>query len=395
MTDITWTNITVRLGDLKPWELNPRQSSKAQAQRILRSFERFGQVEIIAVGPSFEVYDGHQRLSALRTLHGENFEVDARQSSRSLTEQERRELVVSLHAGAVGSWDWERVSSWDASDLQGWGMDKDLLKSWNNDANNLKELLKSEAPAVDAEAEVDRAAELLEKWGVKLGDMFAVGDHRLICGDCTDPATVARVLAGTRYSVLTDPPYNIGFKYEAIDDGMNRQEYAEFCRKFFDNIVPASIGAIITPGPRNERLYPEPRDKGIWVKPNATAGASCFHLRLAEPIMFYGKFEEKRNTDVFEYSSGFDKKLTEVRQGAGVADKHAPAKSMPLWEELIKMLVKDTAVLDVFGGNGTTMIACENLGRVSCTVELSEPYCAVILERMATAFPSLSIRRVE
>jgi hypothetical protein len=146
MSDITWTNITVKLGDLKPWELNPRQSSKAQAQRILRSFERFGQVEIIAVGPNFEVYDGHQRLSALRTLHGENFEVDARQSSRPLTEQERRELVVSLHAGAVGSWDWDKVSGWSAPELMEWGMNDETLNAWGKDYSNLKDMLQSEQP---------------------------------------------------------------------------------------------------------------------------------------------------------------------------------------------------------------------------------------------------------
>jgi DNA modification methylase len=246
----------------------------------------------------------------------------------------------------------------------------------------------------DAEPQVDRAAELLEKWQVKTGDLWQIGEHRLICGDCTDAATVARVMDGVeKYSVLTDPPYNIGFTYEKIDDEMSKADYREFCRKFFDNIVPNSIGAIITPGPRNERLYPEPRDKGIWVKPNATAGASCFHLRLAEPIMFYGKFAEKRNTDVFEYSSGFSKELTAAQRAAGVADKHAPAKSVPLWEELIKMLVPDV-VLDVFGGNGTTMLACENLDRKCRMVEMSEAYCAVILERMATAFPDLEIRKI-
>jgi hypothetical protein len=398
MSDIVWTNVRVRLGDLKPWSDNPRLSTKAQARRLLASFEKFGQVQTVAVDPNCEVLDGHQRLSALLTIHGAEYELDARQSSRPLTDAERRELVISLHAGAVGSWDWQVVSGWDRAEIEGWtgkGFVQEWYKDTNNDANNLKEWMRSEQPSADAEPQtVDATPELIEKWNVKRGDMFAVGNHRLICGDATDPEVIARVLDGDEYSVLTDPPYNIGFTYEAIDDEMNAQEYAAFCRRFFDNIVPNSIGAIITPGPKNERLYPEPRDKGIWVKPNATAGASCFHLRLAEPIMFYGKFEAKRNTDVFEYSSGFDNKLTEVRQGAGVADKHAPAKSMPLWEELIKMLMPDV-VLDIFGGNGTTMLACERLGRKCRMSELSEAYCAVILERMSTAFPALEIRRVE
>jgi hypothetical protein len=144
MSDIQWTNTRVRLGDLKPWDMNPRQSSKAQAQRILRSFERFGQVEIVAIGPNFEVYDGHQRLNALRSLHNDDYELDARQSNRPLTDAERRELVVSLHAGAVGSWDWNAISSWNSEELQSWGMDGDALRQWNLDALNLREMIESD-----------------------------------------------------------------------------------------------------------------------------------------------------------------------------------------------------------------------------------------------------------
>lgn len=112
---LAWTNIRVRLGDLKPWADNPRASSKAQAQRLLDSWREFGQVETVAVGPKLEVYDGHQRLSALMTLYGPEHEIDARQASRALTDDERRRLVVLLHAGATGAWDWDALSGWDAS----------------------------------------------------------------------------------------------------------------------------------------------------------------------------------------------------------------------------------------------------------------------------------------
>jgi len=185
MTDIFWTNLKVRLGDLKPWAQNPKFSTKAQAQRILDSFKKFGQVQTVAIGPGCEVYDGHQRLSALLTLHGSDYELDARQSSRPLSDLERKELVVTLHTAAVGSYDWEAIANGWASpeELQGWGMDKDTLKGWNNDANNLKELLTADAPAVDAEPQTDRAAELLEKWQVKAGDLWRIGGYT-VCPHC-------------------------------------------------------------------------------------------------------------------------------------------------------------------------------------------------------------------
>jgi hypothetical protein len=152
MGDIVWMNTRVKLGDLKPWQDNPRTSTKAQAKRILRSFEQFGQVAPIAVGPGFEVYDGHQRLSALLTIHGPNFEVEARQSSKMLTDDERRGLVLAL-ANATGSWDWDSLSNWDTSTLSDWGFDKDTLKGWKSDVTALGEFLKSEqAGGADADA---------------------------------------------------------------------------------------------------------------------------------------------------------------------------------------------------------------------------------------------------
>jgi len=158
---ITWQPITVKLGDLKPWADNPRMSTKAQAKRLLASFEKFGQVQTVAVDPDMSVLDGHQRLSALLTIHGDMYEIDARQSNRPLTDKERQELVISLHAGAVGSWDWERVSSWNATELQSWGLDAETLNGWGKDYSNLKGLVESEVPdfqpvGVDEQGRLDQ-----------------------------------------------------------------------------------------------------------------------------------------------------------------------------------------------------------------------------------------------
>ena len=143
---VTWSNVQVTLGELKPWADNPRLSSKRQAQRLLDSWRQFGQVQTVAIGPQNEVYDGHQRLSALLTVHGPSYQVDARRCSRELTDEERRALVVTLHAGAVGSWDWDSLSGWDAGLLQEWGFDSDTLRTWYHDAGALGNLLKNEAP---------------------------------------------------------------------------------------------------------------------------------------------------------------------------------------------------------------------------------------------------------
>ena len=123
-------------------------STKAQAQRIINSERTFGQPVPFLLAPEqdgkFLLYDGHQRLSAWFTVYGAEHVMDAMVADRPLTEAEHKELIVTLHTGATGSWNWETLGSWSAGDLQEWGMNADTLKAWNNDANNLKELLGSE-----------------------------------------------------------------------------------------------------------------------------------------------------------------------------------------------------------------------------------------------------------
>jgi len=144
---LTWTNERVRLRDLKPWEHNPRQITKRAAQRLLNSWRDYGQVQMIVVGPNNEVYDGHQRLSALKVVYGDDYEVEVRRASRSLTDEERRRLVVLLHASATGSWNWDELAGWDAQQLIEWGLDRDTLAQWRLDTAGLWELLESERAA--------------------------------------------------------------------------------------------------------------------------------------------------------------------------------------------------------------------------------------------------------
>ena len=145
MTKPAWKPIRVRLGQIKAWEGNPRMSTKSQAQRIIQSERKFGQPIPFLLMPmvdgQYPLLDGHQRLSAWFTVYGADYEMDAMVSNRPLSEDEHKEMVITLHTGAVGSWDWNALSGWSAGDLQAWGMDKSALDGWNNDANNLREMM--------------------------------------------------------------------------------------------------------------------------------------------------------------------------------------------------------------------------------------------------------------
>jgi hypothetical protein len=120
---IEWETVSVRLGDLQPWPRNPRQIKSKEAQRLAESFDEFGQVETIAIGPDAEVYNGHQRLAVLLQQHGPDYQLDARQASRPLTEHEREKLTVYLHKGAAGEWDFDALADFEVGDLLEWGFE--------------------------------------------------------------------------------------------------------------------------------------------------------------------------------------------------------------------------------------------------------------------------------
>ena len=151
-------------------------STKAQANRILRSFRDLGQIQTIAIGPAedglYPLYDGHQRVAALFTVKTPDYELLALQSNRQLTEDERRQVAVLLHT-ATGSWDWNALSGWSAADLREWGMDSDTLKGWGNDVSNLTALLSSEEE--NKNLEDGSSITLAERFGVP---PFSVLDAR-------------------------------------------------------------------------------------------------------------------------------------------------------------------------------------------------------------------------
>ena len=142
-TKITWTSGRVKLSELKAWDHNPRQISKTQAAQLARSIDELGQVETLAISANNELYNGHQRLAVLLKKYGGDYEVDVRISSRRLTEKERKKLVAFLHT-ATGSWDWDVLSSWDATELAGWGFNDEYKIQLGRDVSGIASLLQAE-----------------------------------------------------------------------------------------------------------------------------------------------------------------------------------------------------------------------------------------------------------
>lgn len=174
---LKWIPTRVKLGQMKAWEGNPRMSTKAQAKRIIDSEKTFGQPVPFILNPlkdgMYPLLDGHQRLAAWFTVYGADYEMDAMVANRELTEAEHKQLIITLHTGATGEWNWQTLSGWNAGELQEWGMNADTLKQWNNDANNLKEMLGSEGE-LDNNYSRKIEAPIYEPRGDKpaIGDLF-------------------------------------------------------------------------------------------------------------------------------------------------------------------------------------------------------------------------------
>jgi DNA modification methylase len=403
MSKPNWTPVQIRLGDLIPWGDNPKYSTKEDAKRLLETEQEFGQPIPFCVSPYLEgstvnCYDGHQRDSAWRTAYGDDFVVWAMQSDRHLTEAERKRFVLRMH-NAHGQWSSDTLSGWDADVLKSGWFDSNTLKGWKADVGWLDKFLQSEQPSADAEPQVDRAAELLEKWQVTPGSLWQIGEHRLICGDCTDAATVARVMDGERAQVLSnDPPYGMGLDtdyskmpktsrgFEAVI-GDDKPFDVSGIRAIFEDVKEQFwFGADYY-----AKSLGDTEHSGSWMVWDKRVEAKYDDGFGSEFELVWSAVKRKRQILRHMWFQNHAENEREARERL-----HPTQKPTSLIEELIGITSdKGDIVFDGFLGSGTTLVACENLSRRCRAIEISPSYVAVALERMATAFPALEIRRLE
>lgn len=123
---LTWTNGTRKLSELTPQHDNPRQIRKEKAKRLVKSWHKFNQPDVISIGPDNKIYNGHQRYYVWQAAYGNAFEVAVRIASRPLTKREWQEFTVMMHEGTVAEWDFDMLANWegvDVGDLVEWGFE--------------------------------------------------------------------------------------------------------------------------------------------------------------------------------------------------------------------------------------------------------------------------------
>lgn len=369
-------NITYRkVEDLIPYVNNSRKHSDQQVAQIAASIKEFGWTNPILVDKDKGIIAGHGRLMAARKLKMDD--VPTIELSH-LSDAQKKALVIADNKLALNA-DWDtQILSLELSELQDIGFDLDIL---GFDANELNVLLEPEE--VEGLTDEDAVPEVPEEPKTKLGDIYQLGNHRLMCGDSTSIDAVEKLMDGQKADmVFTDPPY--GVDYEGINND-SRGGLEELLRGSFGNYLSTSkSGAACYVFHSDKcadifhavfREYFHFSSMIIWAKNSLTLSRTDYQSQH-EPCL-YGWMKDGKHTFY-----GDRKQVSIWKFDKERVEGHTTPKPVALIERALQNSSKGGDIVsDFFGGSGSTMIACEKLGRQARLMELDPKYCDVIVKR--------------
>ena len=374
----------VSIEKLVPYINNARTHSPEQINKLRSSLREFGFINPVIIDRDYGVIAGHGRILAAKE---EGISEVPCVFADHLSEAQKKAYIIADNRMAMDAgWD-EELLRVEIEALQ--GMDFDPLLT-GFDEKELSKLFDDGKDVTDDDFDLTVA---LEKASfVERGDVWTVGRHRLVCGDATNADDVALLMNGKRANLLlTDPPYGVSFKsadgLTIQNDSLKNEEFYTFLLSAFKNAADhmekggaAYVFHADTEGLNFRRAF---IDAGfhlagccIWVKDSLVLGRSDYQWQH-EPVL-YGFLQNGKHA---WYS---DRKQTTVWQFAKPKrnENHPTSKPLDLLGYPIGNSTQENAVvLDPFGGSGSTMMACQQMNRVCCMMELDEKYASVILRR--------------
>ena len=380
-TDMQLVSIT----KLVPYVNNARTHSPEQINKLRSSLREFGFINPVIIDRDYGIIAGHGRVIAAKE---EGITEVPCVFVDHLTEAQKKAYIIADNRMALDAgWDEEMLRV-EIEALQGADFDIGLT---GFDEKELADLFKGDEPEI-TDDDYDLTAALEKASFVERGDIWAVGRHRLMCGDATDPADVDKLMDGKRANlVLTDPPYGVSFKSSSgltiQNDSMKNEEFYNFLKKAFENMVahlePGGAGYVFHADTEGLNFRQAFIDVGfhlagccIWVKDSLVLGRSDYQWQH-EPIL-YGFLKNGKHT---WYS---DRKQTTIWNFKKPKrnENHPTSKPLDLLGYPLKNSSQENAiVIDTFGGSGSTLMACHGLNRICYTMELDEKYASVILRR--------------
>ena len=371
---------------LIPADYNPRKDLKPgdpEYEKLKRSIEQFGYVEpVIWNKTTSHVVGGHQRLKVLLDMGITEVECVVIE----MNEEKEKALNIALNK-ISGDWDKDKLMLLIA-DLQGADFDVSLT---GFEPAELDALFKDSLKDGIHEDDFDVDAELQKPALTKQGDIWMLGQHRLVCGDSTKADTFNLLMDGKLANlVVTDPPYNVNYEGSAgkiKNDNMGNEAFYEFLLDAFKNTETAMakdasiyVFHADTEGLNFRKAFSEAgfylSGTCIWKKQSLVLGRSPYQWQH-EPVLFGWKKSGKHNW----YADRKQTTIWEFEKPKKNAD-HPTMKPVALVAyPILNSSLSNCIVLDPFGGSGSTLIACEQTDRICYTIELDEKYCDVIVKR--------------
>jgi DNA modification methylase len=381
----------IPVAKLNPAKYNPRKDLKPgdpEYEKLKKSIETFGYVEpVIWNKRTGNIVGGHQRLKIL--LEQGAAEVDC--VVVDMDENEEKALNVALNK-VSGAWDLPKLADL-INELDEAMFNIDLT---GFDAAEIEDLFSKvhDKDVQDDDFDADKALEEIENPISRPGDIWLLGKHRLICGDSTDPVVIATLMDGKKANLcVTDPPYNVNYtagsenERTIKNDHMEDENFYKFLLAAFKNIFNAlDDGAAVyvfhadTEGLNFRKAFKEAdfhlANVCIWAKQSLVLGRSDYQWQH-EPILYGWKptgrhrwYADRKQTTIWNFDRPTKSEL------------HPTMKPVPLVAYPIQnSSMTNCIVLEPFAGSGSTVIACEQTGRICYAIELDEKYCDVVVKR--------------
>jgi DNA modification methylase len=365
-----------KISEVKLNPNNPRLIKDDKFKKLVQSIKDFPEmlsIRPIVVNQDMIILGGNMRFRACKEAGIKEIPVIV----TDLPEDKQREFLIKDNTSG-GEWDWDMIANeWDADELEAWGLDLPVFD------------IKDEGTADEDNYEVPDEI----KTDIVLGDLFEIGEHRLLCGDSTDSDAVAKVMGGDKIEmVFTDPPYNIDYqgvkdkRDKIANDKMSDEDFTQFiydainvncdtfyvcCSWQFSHLFRKAM----------EDLQKPVKSFIVWDKVNPAQHLDKY-FKQHEIILYHGKFGGQKTIrgDVWQTK----------RERNTV---HPTMKPISLIEMALKDNPDKKQIYDAFLGSGSTMVASHQLKRKCYGLELDPKYCQVIVDRMIKLDSTLVIKK--
>lgn len=400
---------------------NPRIIKDDKFAKLVKSINEFPQMlnlRPIVVNDDMVVLGGNMRLKACKEAGLKEIPII---KASELTEQQQKEFIVKDNVG-YGEWDWDDLANnWDVDELQDWGLD---IPGFVNE-EIIPEVEEDDFDVPEGGIETD----------IVSGDLFEIGQHKLLCGSSTETDTWQKLFEKELCDmVMTDPPYNVNYEggtgLKIMNDQMTNDSFYQFLYDFY-----TALGSYTKPGgawyvwhadSEGANFRQAYKDSGlllkqclIWVKNALVMGRQDYHWKhepclygwkegaahyftddrtkttVIEDVVDYRKLNKKELLDLVKEMTSDKQKTTIIHcDKPSKNDVHPTMKPIKLLAPLIENSSKiGELVADGFLGSGSTMVAAHQLKRRCYGTELDPKYCQVIVDRMIKLDPTLVVKR--